>query len=124
MNLLVLLIGLRVWAASPVEAFARTTGAIACLSLEMQVGTLSGAGSLQALPIVNAVVALALYLASAPRAPTHNVERGAARARAVLPWPAILLLAALAIVLAVARPLEGADPYHLERVAQIARLGT
>ena len=41
-----------------------------------------------------------------------------------LPWAGDRRLTAVARLLARARPLAGADPYHLDRVAQILRLGT
>jgi hypothetical protein len=41
-----------------------------------------------------------------------------------VPWAAFYALGLLALILNVSRPLEGADPYHLQRVSQIERLGT
>lgn len=125
MNLALLLVGARVWASGPSEAFARATAAIAVLSLEMQVVTLTGAGSLSALVLLNAAAAFVGLMAarrSTDSAPRAAAPSGRARSTA-LPWMAIVSMAALALVLAT-RPLAGADPYHLDRVAQILRLGT
>ena len=116
MNLSLLLIAAQVWRASPVEAFTRVTIAIALLSIEMQAVTLLGAGRLSSLVAVNAAIGVAWFIVWPPPA------RSAARVT-TLPWIAIGVLAALAALLAT-RPLAGADPYHLDRVAQIQRLGT
>jgi hypothetical protein len=115
-NLALLLIAAQPWRASPVDAFARVTLAIALLSIEMQAVTLLGAGRLSSLLIVNAAVGLAWFITWPPG------QRHAARDTG-LPWVAIGALTALAALLAT-RPLAGADPYHLDRVAQIQRLGT
>ena len=116
MNLALLLIAAQVWRASPVGAFARVTMAIALLSSEMQAVTLLGAGRLSSLVFVNAAAGITWFLGWPPR------ERRSTRETS-LPWLAIGALIALAALLAT-RPLAGADPYHLDRVAQIQRLGT
>ena len=116
MNLSLLLIAAQVWRASPVEAFTRVTIAIALLSIEMQAVTLLGAGRLSSLVAVNAAIGVAWFIVWPPPA------RSAAR-DTTLPWIAIGVLTALAALLAT-RPLAGADPYHLDRVAQIQRFGT
>jgi hypothetical protein len=120
-NLTVLLVGARVWRARPVEAFARATIAIALLSMEMQLATWLGTPRLSSLVVANAMIGTAWLFAWPPR------ERDAATAAAAgdtrLPWAAIGVLTAAAALLAT-RPLAGADPYHLERVGQILRLGT
>ncbi len=134
MNLTLLLVGARPWTVRPVEAFARVTAAIALLSIEMQVVTLAGIGSLRSLVWVNVPIAIAAWLTLRP-APARSIpaaEDPGPRGRdgatpgpqgTRLPWLAIAVMTLLALVLAM-RPLEGADPYHLERVAQILRLGT
>jgi len=133
MNLFLLLAGLRPWSEPPAGAFSRVAGAVAALSIEMQLVTWSGYGSLSSLPLLNAVLAAALWLhqsrfrqsAAIVAAPAGRVAPSSAtRAWSALPWPVLLALSAISVALAVTRPLEGADPYHLERVAQIARLGT
>jgi len=115
-NLSLLLIAAQVWRASPVEAFTRVTIAIALLSIEMQAVTLLGAGRLPSLVAVNAAIGIAWFIAWPPPARSAARDTG-------LPWIAIAVLTALAALLAT-RPLAGADPYHLDRVAQIQRLGT
>jgi len=115
-NLVLLLIAARLWRAAPVDSFARVTLAVALLSLEMQAVTLLGAGSLRSLVLVNLVLGAVWFYAWPPR-PRQPVPGTA------LPWSAIVLLAAIGALLAT-RPLAGADPYHLDRVAQIQRLGT
>ena len=119
MNLTILLIGARLWRARPIEAFARATMAIALVSIEMQLATWWGAPRLSSLVVVNAVIGTA-WLFAWPTRPTRT-EAVAGDTR--LPWVAIGVLAAIAAMLAT-RPLAGADPYHLERVSQILRLGT
>lgn len=121
MNLVVLLVGARVWEGSALDAFARVTLALACLSIEMQAVTLLGVGSLRVLVAANAIVALAAFLFWRPARPA---AAAVPVPRADLPWTAVLAMASLGLVLAIARPLTGADPYHLDRVAQILRLGT
>jgi hypothetical protein len=119
MNLSILLISAQVWRAAPVDAFARATIAIALLSIEMQAVTLLGTGTLGSLPLLNLALGAVWLWAWPPRG------RSAVRAArgTTLPWLAIAALAAMALLLAT-RALAGADPYHLDRVAQIQRLGT
>jgi hypothetical protein len=119
-NLAILLIAAQVWRAAPVDAFARVTLAIAVLSVEMQAVTLLGVGHLRSLVLVNALLGAAWLVAWPPR-PRRSAREGAGEM--TLPWAAIGALTAVALLLA-SRPLVGADPYHLERVAQIQRLGT
>lgn len=122
MNLAILLISAQVWRAAPVVAFARVTLAIAALSIEMQAVTLLGIGSLSSLVMANAVIGAAWLLGWPPR--PRSAHGGVAHAQATpLPWVAIGALVAVALLLAT-RPLASADPYHLDRVAQIQRLGT
>jgi hypothetical protein len=122
-NLAVLLISAQLWKAAPVDAFARVTVAIAMLSIEMQAVTLLGIGSLWSLLLANAVIGGAWLLGWPPRLRTAHVDGAPHPPATALPWAAIGALAAIALLLAT-RPLAGADPYHLDRVAQIQRLGT
>jgi hypothetical protein len=123
-NLAILLISAQVWKAAPVDAFARVTLAIAALSLEMQAVTLLGIGSLSSLLLVNAVIGAAWVLGWPPRPRSAGPGDTSSHEQATgLPWPAIGALTLVALLLAT-RPLAGADPYHLDRVAQIQRLGT
>jgi hypothetical protein len=125
-NLALLLAASQLWSASPAGAFARATAAIALLSLEMQAVTVTGIGSLSSLVMMNAVIAAASLIAWRPSrvaTPARSATPSSPLASTALPWPAIAVMMALALVLAT-RPLAGADPYHLERVSQILRLGT
>ena len=119
MNLTILLIGARLWRARPIEAFGRATMAIALVSIEMQLATWWGAPGLSSLVVVNAVIGTAWLFAWPPHSKRTEAVAGDTR----LPWAAIGVLVAMAAMLAT-RPLAGADPYHLERVSQILRLGT
>jgi hypothetical protein len=119
-NLTILLVSAQVWRAAPVDAFTRVTLAIAVLSVEMQAVTLLGVGRLQSLVLVNALLGAAWVFAWPPRPRRSALERAG---ETTLPWAAIGALTAVALILA-SRPLVGADPYHLDRVVQIQRLGT
>lgn len=122
MNLLVLLAGLLPWAASPADALFRIYAAVGLLSLEMQVVTLTGTGSLYVLPFVNVPLAVGLALWQGTiRMPRPGWVAEVWRAAPPL---AIVALAAGVLALNLLRPLEAADPYHLERMAQIQRFGT
>jgi hypothetical protein len=120
-NLAILLAAARVWRATPIDAFARATLAIALLSLEMQAVTLLGEGSLSSLLVVNVLLGAVWLYAWPPRARERLTDT--AVSPTALPWATIGVLVAIATLLAT-RPLVGADPYHLDRVAQIQRLGT
>lgn len=134
MNLVLLLFGLRAHRRPPLSALTLILAACALLTVEMQVVTLLGLGTRRTLLGLNAGLALAAlrwYRAPAPppSSRTEPVPSGLAPAApaardARLPWPAIGGLGALALALNLAMPLDGADPYHLQRVTQIERLGT
>ena len=83
----------------------------------MQVATWTSIATLRWLFLLNAAV-LAVAFAVTQRTAILN-----------LPWPSFPLaatgaMALLVLVVNVVHPLQAADPYHLERVAQIQRLGT
>ena len=124
MNLAILLAALLPWAVTPIAAFTRIFLAVSVLSVEMQLVTLLGVGTLYTLPLTNVVLAVLLIgwqlKSGAPfvKPPALSVFRPPA------PWPVVAMLGALVLLLNTALPLETADPYHLERVAQIERLGT
>jgi hypothetical protein len=122
-NLALLLTAAQVWKAAPVDAFARVTLAIAVLSIEMQAVTLLGIGSLSSLLMANAAVGTLWVLRWPPKPRAAPTGRAAHVQATQLPWAAIGVLVAAALLLTT-RPLAGADPYHLDRVAQIQRLGT
>jgi hypothetical protein len=119
MNLILLAAGLRAWQGPPLRAITSILAAVAVLTLEMQAVTWLGLGSLRQLVFVNAGLAaialvwLRVHWGVEDRFPSREV-----------PWAAFYALGLLTLVLNVSRPLEGADPYHLQRVSQIERLGT
>lgn len=122
MNLLPLLAALVPWADTPLAAFTRIYVACSVLSLEMQLVTWLDVGSLRSLAPLNiavAVVSTGWHLKR--RAPAWNWVAPVMR---VAPWPAIAGLAVLVAGLNLWLPVEAADPYQLDRVAQIERLGT
>src|SRR5688500_8993025 len=121
MSLLPLLGALLPWAASPADALFRIVFAVSLLSIEMQFVTLSGVGSLQTTALVNAMVSVAAAGWQLGRRPDVSWVSSIFR---VAPWPAMLSLAAVVLVLNLAMPLEFADPYNQQRVEQIERLGT
>ena len=124
MNLLLLVTALLPWAASPVAAFTRIFVAVSLLSVEMQLVTLSGIGTLYTLPIVNGALA-ALIAGWQLRTGARFVKLGwLSTLQPPAPWSAVALLGSVVLLLNVWLPLEAADPYHLDRVAQIERLGT
>ena len=121
MNLLPLLAALLPWAGSPTSALSRIFAAVSLLSIEMQVVTLTGAGTLRTLAPINLVVAALLVAWQARRG---RPCAGWSTLRGAVPWGVALPLGGLVLALNLALPLEAADPYHLDRAAQIERLGT
>jgi hypothetical protein len=119
MNLIVLCAGFRAWQGPPLRAISAVLAAVAVLTLEMQAVTWLGVGSLRQLVFVNAALAamalvwLRVHWGVEDRFPSREV-----------PWAAFYALGLITLILNVSRPLEGADPYHLQRVSQIERLGT
>lgn len=136
MNLLLLLVGLRPWSAvSSTSLVTRVFVAVSVLSVEMQVATWFHLGTLRDLPIVNGLIAVLAFVVGWRRdARTGRSDRRESwwlddRRDAVpmlqaVPWPALLVLGALVLALAVALPLTAADPYHFDKVALIERTGT
>ena len=122
MNLLLLLAALLPWATSPVSLFSRIYVAISLLSVEMQVATLTGVGTLPSLLAINAILAGLLIAWQSRKGVAFRGWTSAIRPPA--PWPAWVLLGGVVLLLNVSLPLEAGDPYHLDRVAQIERLGT
>lgn len=124
MNLLLLLAGSQAWrAVTPLVRLMRVITAISIFSLEMQIITWLEIGSLQALPLVNlilAVAALAVWR-PAPAATRQNATRPEPRAAVWI--GAALVLGALVVALNLTL-FEAADPYHLEKVDRIERSGT
>ena len=122
MSLLPLLGALLPWAASPADALFRIVCAVSLLSIEMQLVTVSGTGSLQTVALVNAVLSIAAAAWQfAGRRPDLSWTSSLLR---VAPWPALVSLGTLVLVLNTVLPLQAADPYNILRIEQIERLGT
>jgi hypothetical protein len=130
MNFLLLLLGFRVWAGSPVEIITRVFCAITLLSLEMQLVTWTHVATLHTLPAVNIVIACALYVwgrRAQSDEPAVGQRSGRKAGREGPPYVARLALAvmgALVLTLNILLPLAAADPYHLIRMDRIQQSGT
>jgi hypothetical protein len=123
MNLLVLTAALLPWAGSARAVFTRLFVAVSVFSVEMQLATVTGRATLGSLVAVNVAVAAALVAWQWWRRGRPFAAWNAALLPHV-PWPLVGAAAALVLVLNLVLPLQAADPYHLERVAQIERSGT
>jgi hypothetical protein len=88
----------------------------------MQVATWTGIATIRTIFLVNAA-ALVVAFAVRRRSATPSGSRSFA-ATFVLYLAAAAAMALLVLVVNLVHPLQAADPYHLERVAQIQRLGT
>jgi len=113
-----------------VGALTRLIAAISVFALEMQVATWTGLATIRTVFLINAAV-LAVAWAATRRSESRAVRthRPFGVDRSFAAGLAVYLAAAGAMTLLVlvsnlAHPLQAADPYHLERVAQIQRLGT
>jgi hypothetical protein len=104
------------------RALTRLVAAVSVFALEMQVATWTGLATIRSLFLINVAV-LVVAFAVPRRGATPPVARSFA-AEFLLYVAAVSALALLVLVVNVVHPLQGADPYHLERVAQIQRLGT
>jgi|SRR5688572_11984810 hypothetical protein len=122
MNLIPLLAVFVPWARTPLSLFTAIYFACCVLSLEVQVLTSTGTGTLHDLVPFN--------LAAAVGAAVWQRRRGTpawgwrTAVGAVAPWPVLVGLAALVMAVNIALPIEAADAYQLERIAQIERVGT
>jgi hypothetical protein len=121
-NTILLFIGSRPWTAvSSRSLLTRAFGAIALFSVEMQIVSWLGVGSIRSLVVANTVVAIA---ALALRRPMDGFTDGHSVPfwRAV-PWPAAVIVGSLVLGLNLGRGLEAADPYHLDIVQRIEQSG-
>ena len=122
MNLIPLLVVFVPWARTPLSLFTAIYFACCVLSLEVQAITCLGIGTLRDLVPFN--------LAAAVGATVWQLRRGApawqwrTAVGGIAPWPAIVAAAALVMAVNLTLPVEAADAYQLERIAQIERLGT
>ena len=117
MNLLLLFAALLPWGNTAVSVFTRVYIAIGILSVEMQVATVTGLGTLHSLVVFNVV--LAVVLIAWQRTRSAAFVGWPAAIQPPPPWPAWAMLGGVVLLLNVWLPLEAADPYHLDRVAQI-----
>ncbi|MDA1183464.1 MAG: hypothetical protein O2930_02320 [Acidobacteria bacterium] len=122
MNLLLLLAALLPWGHTAVSIFTRVYIAISILAVEMQVATVTGLGTLYSLVAFNTV--LALLLVAWQRSRGEAFLGWPAAIQPPRPWLAWAMLGGVILLLNLWLPVKAADPYHLDRVAQIERLGT
>ena len=111
-----------------IAALTRLVAAISVFALEMQVATWTGLATIRTLFLVNAAVLVVAFVVTRrgrstapPRTPSGSRSFSAPY---VLYPAAAGAMALLVLVVNVVHPLQAADPYHLERVAQIQRVGT
>ena len=83
----------------------------------MQVATWTGVATLRSVFLINAAVGVLAFAATRRNAILDLPFRA-------FPLAVAGAMTLLVLVLNLAHPLQAADPYHLERVAQIQRLGT
>jgi len=122
MNLLLLLAALLPWGNTAVSVFTRVYVAISILSVVAEALKKNGLGTLHSLVTFNLV--LAVLLIAWQRTRRAAFLGWPAAIHPPPPWPAWAMLGGVVLLLNVWLPLEAADPYHLERVAQIERVGT
>jgi hypothetical protein len=100
-----------------VAALTRLLAAISLFAIEMQLATWTSVVTIRSLFLINAaVVVLAFGL----------TKRGANVDLPFRPFPlaVAIMMALLVLVVNVVHPLQAADPYHLQRMTLIERLGT
>jgi hypothetical protein len=125
MNLVLLLLGFRVWAGSPVEIATRVFCAVSLFSLEMQLTTWMGIATLRSLAVFNVLLAGSLYVwGRRTRAQSDETGLSFLQVPTIRTLNPISYLGALVLILNAALPLTAADPYHLMRAERIQRLGT
>ena len=107
-----------------VAAVTRLFAAISIFALEMQVATWLSLATIHSLTVVNAAGALlSAFVYWRGRGRQHVAVSSRIPVSAVYIL-GICVLAAGVLVLNAMRPVLAADPYHLDRMAQIERLGT
>lgn len=125
MNILLLLAGVQPWrAATALDRFTRVFVAISLFSIELQIATWLHLGTLRTLTAVSVIVASVAFAAWPPAPAPATGQAEPIRFRDTVPLAAALALAALVTALNLGLPFEAADPYHLEKIDRIARLGT
>ena len=125
MNTLLLMAGLRPWSApSWMSVLTRVFVAVSVLSVELQLATWLGVGSIRTLVIVNLVVAVVAFFAWRPDGRTAPRPAQSEHAAGSWPWIGVLTLGALVVLLNLGMPLTAADPYHLDKLSRIEATGT
>ena len=117
--------GLRPWSApSWMSVLTRVFVAVSVLSVELQLATWLGVGSIRTLVIVNLVVAVVAFFAWRPDGRTAPRPAQSEHAAGSWPWIGVLTLGALVVLLNLGMPLTAADPYHLDKLSRIEATGT
>lgn len=107
-----------------IAAITRLFAAISIFALEMQVATWLSIATVRSLALVNlaaALVSAVVYWRARDARPAPVSSRMPLSAVYII---GVCVLAAGVLVLNATRPVLAADPYHLERMTQIERLGT
>jgi hypothetical protein len=122
MNFLLLLVGIRAWSGGPIEVLTRVFCAVSLLALEMQLVTWTGVATLYTLVPVNLTIAVGLFVWFG----RMERERAGDASDAIVSrvWLPCAAVASIVLLLNLSMPLQAADPYHLERVERIERLGS
>ena len=123
MNVLLIMVGLRVWRGSPLQIVTRVFLAISLVSLEIQIVTWLGVGTLASLIVPNiAAAALLFWWTSRSPSPSRDDRAFGGHSRYIV--PAAVALGSVVLYLNNVLPLTPVDPYHFERMAWIERTGT
>jgi hypothetical protein len=105
-----------------VSVLTRLIAAISLFACEMQVATWSSVGTVRSLFFLNVAVLIVAIAIGRSRGDRHGTAGVGYQLQA--DHIAVIALGILVLGLNITLPMQGADPYHLERVAQIERLGT
>jgi hypothetical protein len=108
-----------------VAALTRLCAAISIFALEMQVATWLSAATIRSVWVLNIALAGVSVALAIRQAGGESARAAATRVPASAGFIAcVCLLTAGVLALNATRPVLAADPYHLDRMAQIERLGT
>ena len=107
-----------------IAALTRLVAAISMFALEMQVATWTGLATLRTLFLVNAAALVVAFAVPRRSRPASTPGSRSFAATFLFYLAAAGAMALLVLVVNVMHPLQAADPYHLERVALIQRVGT
>jgi hypothetical protein len=107
-----------------VAAVTRVFAAISIFALEMQAATWLSIATISSLAAVNVAIALVSAAAFWRRRNARPAPAGSRVPVSAVYILGLCLLAIVVLVLNAMRPVLAADPYHLDRMTQIERLGT